>query len=313
VVDRRVPVRALNFAWHRIGWPPAEWLTGMSFDVVQSAHPLLVPASHAAQIVTICDLDFLDHPERTRAEIRRDYPSLAGSHARRADGVIVISRFTAREVEHRLGVPASRIAICYPGAPDWAAREQEPARGSVLFLGTLEPRKNLGVLLDAYERLLSLRPDAPNLVLAGHAAPEAGSLVARTRQPPLAGHVEVLGYVAPDRRVDVFRQALVFVLPSHAEGFGMPALEAMTCGVPVIVANRAALPEVVGDAGRLFEPDDAGGLATALAEVLGDVQVRNRMREAGWLQARRFQWRESAMRAREAWAMAVERRRQRGG
>jgi len=105
IVDRRVPVRALNFAWHRMEWPPIERLTGATFDVVQSAHPLLIPSRRAARLVTIHDLDFLDHPERTRAEIRRDYPALAASHARRADRVIAVSLATARAVEERLGVP----------------------------------------------------------------------------------------------------------------------------------------------------------------------------------------------------------------
>ena len=88
-IDRRVPVRALNYGWHRLGWPPVERLTGEAFEVVQSLHPLAIPAKRAARLITIHDLDFLDHPERTRAEIRRDYASLAPSHARAADGVVV--------------------------------------------------------------------------------------------------------------------------------------------------------------------------------------------------------------------------------
>jgi len=87
-VDRRIPVRLLNLAWHRLQWPPAEALAGSGFDVVHSLHPLLMPSRRAAQVVTIHDLNFLLHPERTRAEIRRDYPGLARAHALRADRVI---------------------------------------------------------------------------------------------------------------------------------------------------------------------------------------------------------------------------------
>src|SRR5262249_54031558 len=154
------------FAWHRLEWPSVESVTGDRFDVVQSAHPLLIPSAEAARIVTICDLDFLDHPERTRAEIRRDYPTLATSHAQRADRVITISRDTARQIESRLGVPASRISICFPGAPDWNPREREPAAGPILFLGTIEPRKNVDRLVEAYERLIARWPAAPRLALA---------------------------------------------------------------------------------------------------------------------------------------------------
>ncbi len=314
-VDRRIPVRVLNLAWHRLGWPPIERVTGAAYDVVQSSHPLLIPSRHAARVVTIADLDFLDHPERTRAEIRRDYGALAASHAARADRVIVISRRTADDVERRLGVPASKISICYPGAPAWARREQEPVAGNacVLFLGTLEPRKNLGVLLDAYERLLARHPDAPPLVLAGRLGADAGGLIARATRPPLAGHVEIPGYVDPDRREELYRRALVFAMPSHMEGFGMPALEALTVGVPVVASRRGALPEVVGDAGRLVDPEDAAGLSVVLGELLESRATRDRMREAGWLQARRFQWSDAARVLRGGWHLAVEERRRRHG
>jgi glycosyltransferase involved in cell wall biosynthesis len=196
-VDRRIPVRVLNLAWHRLGWPRVEQVTGRQYDIVQSAHPLLIPARAGARVVTIADLDFLDHPERARAEIKRDYGPLAAAHAARADRVIVISRDTASAVEQRLGVPASKISICYPGAPGWARRDQEPfARTAcVLFLGTLEPRKNLGVLLDAYERLLTHQRDVPPLVLAGRLGADAGGILSRATRPPLAGHVEIPGYI----------------------------------------------------------------------------------------------------------------------
>src|SRR5262245_49009664 len=154
-VDRRVPVSLLNIAWHRCGWPPAELMTGRSFDVTHSSHPLILPSRHAASVVTIHDLYFLSHPERTRREVRRDYPTLVGGHARRADTILVPSQFTARDVTERLGVDQSRIACCPPGAPDWPARTTTPKDGYLLFFSTLEPRKNVGGLLDAYERLIA--------------------------------------------------------------------------------------------------------------------------------------------------------------
>jgi glycosyltransferase involved in cell wall biosynthesis len=311
-IDRRIPVRLLNFAWHRLKWPAIEALTGESFDIVQSAHPLPIPSRRAAQLVTVHDLDFLDHPERTRAEIRRDYPSLAPKGIRDADHVLVNSKHTAADVEHRLGVSPDRISVCSPGAPPWPKRTEEPPDGYVLFLGTLEPRKNVGVLLDAYARLLARGTVRARLALAGAAPPEAKPLIDRTAEAPLAGHVDLLGYVDPDRRLEVYRRALVLVLPSHAEGFGIPALEAMTVGVPVIAANRGALPEVVGDAGQLVDPDDPDLLAEALRVLLGDRALRDRLREAGWRQAQRFQWSTSASRAREAWHLALQRRMRRG-
>src|SRR4029453_8323314 len=122
IVDRRVPVSVLNFAWHRLEWPAIESLVSGQIDIAHSLHPLLMPSRRAARIVTIYDLNFLTHPERTRAEIRRDYPSLARDHAHRADHVIVISRFTAHQVERLLEVPRDRITLCPPGAPAWTPR-----------------------------------------------------------------------------------------------------------------------------------------------------------------------------------------------
>ena len=313
MVDRRIPVRLLNRLWHRAEWPPVERLAG-AVDVVQSAHPLLIPSRQAARLVMVHDLDFLDHPERTRAEIRRDYPALAPDHVRRADRVVVVSQHTAEEVERRLAVPRARLSICPPGAPQWTAREREPAAGGcVLFLGTLEPRKNVGVLVDAYDRLLSRRPDTPPLVLAGRVLPEAEEIVRRTARPPLAGHVETPGYVPPDRRLDLYRRALVFVLPSHTEGFGLPAVEAMMAGVPVIAANRGALQQTVGSAGRLIDPGDADALSRALEDVLSDQGLRDRMRQAGRRHAEQFTWTRTAGALREAWSLALdERKRHRG-
>jgi glycosyltransferase involved in cell wall biosynthesis len=127
IVDRRVPVSVLNFAWHRLHWPPADMIAGGTWDVAHSLHPLLMPARAAAQVITIYDLNFLTHPERTRAEIRRDYPALAREHAERADQVIVISQFTARQVQEQLGVSSDRISICPPGLPGWKPRRGGPS------------------------------------------------------------------------------------------------------------------------------------------------------------------------------------------
>lgn len=313
IVDRRIPVRLLNYAWHRLGWPAVETIARQRFDVVQAAHPLLIPARDAARIVTVHDLDFLDHPERTRAEIRRDYPALARAHARAADQVVVVSPHTAAEVERRFDVPRERITICPPGAPDWPRRPGLPGTdGCFLFVGTLEPRKNLGVLLDAYARLREADPSAPPLVLAGRHDPAAASLLERAARPPLAGHVELPGYVDEATKRTLFERAIVLVLPSHAEGFGLPAVEALRTGVPVVAANRGALPDTVGSAGALFDPDAPDELAHLLASIAASPERQQQMAEAGFREAERFSWRTTAERLREAWHLAVEHRRARG-
>jgi glycosyltransferase involved in cell wall biosynthesis len=306
--DLRIPVRLLNAAWHRLEWPPVEWLAGPA-DLAHSSHPLLMPARGAAQVVTVYDLDFLDHPERTRAEIRRDYPKLAAPHARRADLVVVISDHTARAVESRLGVPRERLVICRPGAPAWEPRAAPSSLGPILFVGTLEPRKNLPALFAAYERVVAGRPDAPPLLLAGRTVEQSTAILQQlTARPLLRGRVRHLGYVTDETRAQLYRDASMLVLPSLEEGFGLPAVEAMQVGVPVVASNRGALPEVVGRAGTLIDPLDETALAHAIESLLGEPGRRQAHTDAGRERARQFSWQASAADLLAAYEDAIGRR-----
>jgi glycosyltransferase involved in cell wall biosynthesis len=306
-IDRRVPVRLLNFTWHRLGWPPIEQLTGCDFDVTHSPHPLLLPARRAAQVITIHDLDFLAHPERTRAEIRRDYPRLARDHAHRAARIVVPSQFTAVEVERQLGVAAERIAICPPGAPEWTSpRTSPPSDGYILFFSTLEPRKNVGGLLDAYERLIAQGQPLPELVLAGNATEEARPWLDRIARHPLAGRVRHIGYVDPANRQALYAGARLLVMPSFEEGFGLPVLEAMSLGVPVVASNRGSLPEVLGDAGSLVNPDEPDEIAGAIARVLDDEAYRSACASKGVSRARQFNWPRTARLMYDVYRQAAE-------
>jgi glycosyltransferase involved in cell wall biosynthesis len=310
VVDRRVPVAVLNLLWHRAEWPPVEWLAGEA-DVVHAAHPLLIPSTRAARVVTIHDLFFLSHPERTAAEIRRDYAALAASHARRADAVIAVSQYTRRQVIERLGVGADRVHVCSSGARAWTRLGQGPnvpADGYVLFIGTLEPRKNLGVLLDAYERLVARGGRVPPLRIAGGAGPGAGAWLDRIAAPPLDALVRYVGYVGDDAREALYAGARTLVLPSLDEGFGLPALEAMSAGIPVVVSNAGALPEVVGDAAVLFPPADVDALAYALARLATDDAWALDRAAAGLAQARAYTWDTAARALGRAYDDAVARR-----
>ena len=310
LVDTRVPVRLLNFAWHRLGWPAVERFAG-EIDVAHAMHPLLLPSRRAAQVVTIHDLYFLDFPEHTAAEVRRDYVPLVAAHARRADAVIVNSAHTGREVASRLHVQPERIAVCPPGAPAWDPRTEPAPAGPILFIGTLEPRKNLGTLLAAYQRLLGRLPAVPPLILAGRVTPQSQPILEALRSPLLARHAQHVGYVSDSERQRHYREASMVVVPSFNEGFGMPALEAMTMGVPVVASNGGALPELVMDAGLLVDPDNDGMMANAMERVLIEEGLARRLAAAGVRRAASYRWSSSAAVLLDAYAAAVARRRAR--
>ena len=310
VVDRRVPVRILNYVWHRLEWPPIETL-GIAADIVHAAHPLLIPSRHAAQVVTVHDLFFLTEPESARAEVRRDYPDLASRHVWRADAVVANSRYTASLVERTFGVPGARIHVCSPGPPSWRMLGRAPnlpREGYVLFVGTLEARKNVGALLDAYTRLIARDGRTPPLVIAGRATPAAAWLE-RVSRPPLAGRVRHLGYVPAADRESTYAGARLLVMPSRDEGFGIPVLEAMSAGVPVVAADRGALPEVLGDAGTLVDPDDAEGLAAAMHQMLTDEAFAIACAQRGLARAQEFSWDRAAVTLRGAYESALANRR----
>jgi glycosyltransferase involved in cell wall biosynthesis len=311
-LDARVPVSILNFTWHRLGWPPVENL-GAEADVVWSLHPLLIPSRHAVQAVTVHDLYFLDHPEATEREVRRDYPALAALHARRAALVVVNSQYTAGLAETRLGVSSERMAICYPGAPAWRVREEPLAPGPILHIGTIEPRKNVDALIRGYLTLVSAVPDAPPLVFAGRMALDEAALRQRIGEAALdPNRVRFVGYVSEEERLRLFREASMLVIASADEGFGLPALEAMTIGLPVIAANRGSLPEVLGTAGILVDADDRSRLAEAMQRLLVDPALRRQQAAKGVSRASDFNWDASADRLHSAFAAALVRRGVRG-
>jgi glycosyltransferase involved in cell wall biosynthesis len=308
IVDAKVPVSVLNLAWHRLGWPPVETLGAAGPDVAWSLHPLILPSLGAAQVVTVHDLYFLDAPQATAREVRRDYPALAGTHARRADAVIVNSDYTRSLVEERLRVPGDRITVCYPGAPAWRVRAEPASAGPILHVGTIEPRKNVETLIKGYIRLLQQRPDAPPLMFAGRIGTSVDALLRPHGGGAWRQRITFLGYVNDDERLRLYREASMLLIASWDEGFGVPALEAMTIGLPVIAAARGALPETLGGAGILVNPGDSEEMADAMARLLSDPALRREQAAKGVKRASEFDWDASASRLLDAFTHAVARK-----
>lgn len=303
--DQRVPVKLLNWFWHHKEWPSIETLTQESFDIVHSPSPLLIPSKHAASLVTIHDIDFLRNPKHGNREIRRDYPTLARSHAQRANGVIVPSSYTKSEVSHALKISPDKITVCPNGAPAWNALPLSRKGRHILFVGTISPRKNIDRLLTAYATLRRQLANPPPLVLAGKATSEAAATLTRLSEPPLAGHVHLTGYVSEDRLLDLYSEAILVVLPSLDEGFGIPALEAMALGIPLVAAHTGALPEVVGDAGLLVDPLAPATISNALKRLVTDSDLRDRLSLAGLTRASLFSWDRSATSLIQAYEQAI--------
>lgn len=313
IADRHVPVRLLSWAWNNVGWPPIETLVG-AVDVVHAAGPLLLPARRAAQVITIHDLDFLHHPERTTAEMRRDFPRHIRDHAQRADQIVVSSKYAAGEVVRALAVSADRVSVCSPGAPAWTrevatARTRTGPGWTILFVGTLEPRKNIGALLEAYRALVATHRNAPRLVMAGR-VPETAAAELAALDQPTRDRVDVLGYVAAADKPRLYAAARMLVLPSFEEGFGLPVLEAMACGVPVVVSNRGSLPEVVGGATDPVDPTDIVGLAARMIALL-DEDVAAEAARRGLARAAQYSWAACAAAVEQAYVAAIAHRQRR--
>ena len=296
LVDRRLPVRALNYAWNRLEWPPLDRVVGAALDLVHSPYPLLIPARKARRVVTLHDLFFLKHPDMTEAEIRRDYAVLVREHVRRAHGVICVSEHTASEARLLLDVapaklaviplgvdPAYRLPISEEAVDAILARRRLP-RGAILYVGTDEKRKNLVNLAMAYIGLAGRRGGIPPLVMVGPGPEWAqGGTI-------MGPQIRATGYLETREIRALMAASIALVLPSLEEGFGLPVVEAMAAGLPVVCSRGSALQEVAGDAALFVNPLDTSSIADGIETILDDRARRDRQRQAGLERSRAFDW-----------------------
>jgi glycosyltransferase involved in cell wall biosynthesis len=291
--------------WEQFRLPGEVWQHGLQLlHAPMNILPLTLPCPG---IVTMHDLAFLRFPEFFRPA-RRIYQQLfTRRSARRATMLIAVSHQTRQDLIDLLGVPEERIRVihpileerfCLPPSAEALKRFRQQRRlpeRSILFLGTLEPRKNIRRLIEAYS-LLKREAQLPHmLLLAGARGWYEQGLEELVRALGIQEHVRFVGYVPEEEKVLWYHAADLFVYPSRYEGFGLPVAEAMACGVPVVTSNVSSLPEVVGDdgkfgerAGLLVSPDDTESLARAMRQGLYDMPLRQQLRERGRARARRF-------------------------
>lgn len=263
------------------------------------------PHGRHRSVITIHDLTFLHYPDFLTVESRRYYNDQINAAAARADHIMTDSEATRRDVIEMLGVPPDKVTTVLLGISDHfrpASDAQIAAftsqhnltRGYLLFVGTFEPRKNLAGLLRAYARLRADLRDAPQFVIAGRRGWLDESVYELAASLKLGQHLRWLEDVSYADLPTVYSAASVLCLPSFYEGFGFPPLEAMACGTPAVVADRASLPEVVGEAGLLIDPEHPASIADALCRVLTDSALADDLRQRGLARAAEFQWRRTA-------------------
>lgn len=252
-------------------------------------------------VVSVHDLALVRFPELGSVHLRgvpaRTRRAVAGARL-----VLGSSEATRRDLIELLQVPAERIRVVYLGCdavfrplPGDSARLHVRERYALdapylLHVGTLEPRKNLACLIGAYARLRAARGDAPLLLLVGERGWQYEALFRRVEALALREHVRFAERVPTADLPALYGAATAFVYPSLYEGFGLPPLEAMACGTPVVCSNTAALPEVTGDAALLVDPHDESALAAAMQRVLDDAALRSSLRDRGLERARLFSW-----------------------
>ena len=310
----RVPARAIRLPakpWrmsvllaYLVGVTMDRWLP--PGDIFHATDHLLPPLRLSRGVFTIHDLIFRFFPE-FHLPLNRWYLSLMlPRFMQRADAIIAVSESTRRDALRLMGIPPEKVTVIYEGVnqafrplKDAVRLEEVRARYNlpprfILYLGTIEPRKNIQMLLDAYHGLLGRDGEAPALVIAGRKGWLFQPVFDRVRELGLEARVHFTDYISPRDTPALLNAAEVFVFPSLYEGFGLPPLEAMACGTPVICSNAASLPEVVGDGGILIDPRDVGALVEALERVLSDENLRRDLRARGLAQASRFSWESAA-------------------
>lgn len=292
---------------HRLErWTLSGEIAFSRLDVLHS--PDFIPPQFGARrfIITVHDLNFIYYPEFLTRQSMRYYAEQIQWAVEKADHISADSHATRYDLIEHLGVPPAKVTTVHLAANPLYAKEYEETavqqtldqyklpRGFILFVGTLEPRKNIPFLLEAYDRLRQTTDVDVPLILVGRKGWIYEEIFQRIDTLGLTGLVRHLEGIYDEQLAHLYHAAGVLVTPSHYEGFGLPALEAMHCGCPVIVSNRGSLPEIVGQAGLIVDVLEEREWTDALHRVLTDTALRQRMIAAGSAQAATFSWQKTA-------------------
>ena len=277
--------------------------------------PFLTNPGRAKVVLTVHDLSFLREPTWYRWNRATYYRYAAQQSVRHAHRIIADSYATATDLSTLLKVPQERIDIIPLGVGEpfkpTTAEQQATARQLYnlpeqffLYVGTIEPRKNVVRLIEAWSKIAAALPC--DLVIAGREGWKCRPVKDATKISPHAGRIHFPGFIRPEDLPALLAAARVFVWPSLWEGFGLPPLEAMACGTPVVSSNRSSIPEALGDAALLVDPLNVEQLAAAMRDAATDEPLRGRLVDAGLARAGTFTWRRTAQLTVAAYRRAIE-------
>ena len=283
-------------------------------DLLHMTTYVTPPWSPCPMVVTIHDLSFLEYPHAFSWRVRTMLTTLVPGSVKRAARVIAVSEWTKQDLIRRYGVPPEKIVVTPEAPPPGFTRLPDAQRlplppgvvePFVLAVGNLEPRKNLTRLIEAFGLAVREHGFTGQLVLVGQAHMRAGEVQRAVRERGVESRVVFTGFVSHDDLTLLYNRASLFVYPSLYEGFGLPPLEAMACGCPVLASNVTAMPEVLGDAALLVNPLSIAELAQGMMAVLDRPELAASLREKGLRRAAQYSWRATAAKTREVYAQVL--------
>ncbi|MBE6610222.1 MAG: glycosyltransferase family 4 protein [Ruminococcaceae bacterium] len=291
---------------------PYSFMFGRKNEVTHFFNFLIPPGVKGKRVVTIHDLGFIRYPETVTVRTRLMLRARLRRTIERSDRIIVVSEFTARELTELYGVPREKMSVVYCGVDTEKFKNKEykgrcseilkekglKDKGYFLYLGTIEPRKNIYALVGAYaktvKRLVSEGKEAYPLVLAGKLGWYYDKILERIKTEGIEERIILTGYLSEYEKICLYSRARAFVFPSLYEGFGIPVLEAMACGAPVLTSNAASLPEVAGDAALICDPESEEEISEEMYALATDSGLCQRLVQAGFLRAKAFSWEKEA-------------------
>ncbi len=312
VIDWKIPNKLFDLSSRFLSWPKIDSL--IKSDLVFSPHFNILKVKKTPRVITFHDLSFIHHPYFFSWKQKFwHWLQNIKKQARQTEKIIAVSEFTKNDLVNTLGIKPEKIEVIYSGISEEfktvdelkgyghrptveeSKKQNSSTRPYILYLGTLEPRKNVEAVIRAFN-LLKTKPDFGDfrLILAGRPGWLYDNILKEASRSPFKNDIVFLGAVSGKDRVRLYSGAKVFVYPSFFEGFGFPPLEAQACGCPTVVAQRAALPEILGQSALFVDPWRVEEVAAAIEFLVNDPKLRREIIETGFLNAKRFNWQNSA-------------------